>query len=113
MEEEKRINMTDSKDTKDLPEQATQQAASSGGDVVSQLSSLAQSGGDSSIQEKVQQAMAAGQESGLLSAEQLQDGTVQEKVKEAMEKGQAPGGILNSRSRTSSALPCVARLCTS
>ncbi len=90
MEQENRIKMTETKDPKEVAQQVTQQA----GDAVPE--SASSEGGESSIQQKVQEAMAQGQESGLLNADQLQDGSVQDKVKEAMEKGQAPGGFLSS-----------------
>jgi hypothetical protein len=97
MEEEKRIEMSDNSDSKDdLAQKLTQQVqeASSGGDAIPQMSS----GEEPSIQEKVQEAMTQGQESGLLSSEALQDGSIQEKVKEAIEKGEAPSGFLNRMS---------------
>lgn len=85
MEEENRIKMSDN-DSKDIPQQLSQQISGATG------------GDESAIQGKLQEAMAQGQESGLLNSESLQDGSVQEKVKEVIEKGQAPGGFLNSAS---------------
>ena len=99
MEEENRINMTENKDPKDLAHQLAQQVSSASGGANSST------GEESSIQQKVQEAMTQGQESGLLNSEQLQDGSIQDKVKEAMEKGQAPGGFLNSPSQFSCCSP--------
>lgn len=104
MDEENRINMSDSKDSddssKDLPQQLDQQASDA---MASQDPSAGEGGGaggewQPSVEQKVQEAMSQGQESGLLSSEQLQDDGLQEKVKEATEKGQAPSGFLNSTS---------------
>ena len=102
MEEEIRINMTENKDPKDLAQQLAQQVSSASGGANPQPSST---GEESSIQQKVQEAMTQGQESGLLNSEQLQDGSIQDKVKEAMEKGQAPGGFFNSPSQFSCCSP--------
>lgn len=93
-EEEHRIKMEEN-ESKDLPQQLAEQiSGATGGDT-------------SSIQGKIQEAMAQGQESGLLSSESLQDGSTQDKIKEVIEKGQAPGGFLNSASPSPFSHPLV------
>jgi hypothetical protein len=103
MEEEKRIEMSDnaaaSKD--DLAQKLTQQVQQAsdgdGGDAIP-IPSSTTSSEEPTIQQKVQEAMTQGQESGLLSSEALQDGSLQEKVKDAIEKGGAPPGFMNRAS---------------